>query len=166
MERDYEKIARGILKTAAQTEAPTNLERVLAALRIHHERPWHLSQDVWDALGRPRRANRTRFQGQAKRETAASRWRLAHEIAHHVIHGAEPLGGASWDTHEREYEADLLAASLLIPTPWLKRAVTKMVKAHGDLDIEGLAKTFSVGRHEMEKRLRQVDLLTGEVHRM
>lgn len=166
MERDYEKIARGILKTAALAEPPTNLERVLAALRIHHERPWHLSQNVWDALDRPGRSNRTRFQGQAKRETAASRWRLAHEIAHHVIHGAEPIRGASWETHEREYEADLLAAALLIPAPWIKKVVTKMEKAHGDLDIEGIAKTFAVGRHEMEKRLRQLDLLKGEVHRM
>src|SRR2546422_10204841 len=110
MDKDLKKIARGILRNAAQKEPPTDLARLLAYLRIHHERPWHLSQDVWEGLGRPARG-RTRFKGQEQAATARERWKLAHEIAHHILHGAEPhVRGASWETHELEYEADLQAA--------------------------------------------------------
>lgn len=161
MDKDFKKIARGILRNAAQKEPPTDLARVLAYLRIHHERPWHMKQDVWEGLGRPARAGRTRFQGQARRPTATQRWRLAHEIAHHVLHGAEPRRGASWETHELEYEADLLAAELLIPDPWIERAIKKAEKEHHHLDVEELARAFEVGRQEMEKRLTQLGLLKG-----
>lgn len=159
--RDLKKIARGILRSAAQKEPPTDLARVLAYLRIHHEKPWHLSIDAWEALDRSDRG-RTRFKSQARAAAARDRWRLAHEIAHHVLHGAVPhLRAGSWETHELEYEADLFAAELLIPDPWIARAVKKA--GDGRLDIEALAKQFQVGRHEMEKRLRQLDLLRGEV---
>src|SRR5438132_2715292 len=117
IDKDTKKIARGILRNAAQKEPPTDLERLLAYLRIHHERPWHLSQDVWNGLGRPARG-RTRFKRQEQAATARERWRLAHEIAHHVLHASQAHArGTSWQTHELEYEADLLAAELLIPHP-------------------------------------------------
>lgn len=163
MEKDHKKTARAILRTAGQTQPPTDLERVLVALRIFHERPWHLSADVWQSLNRPSRG-RTRFKVQERAATARQRWRVAHEIAHHVLHGAEPhVRGASWETHELEYEADLLAAELLIPDPWIKRALKAHTDEHRHVDIEGLATTFGVGRQEMEKRLKQLDLLEGEV---
>jgi hypothetical protein len=164
MQKDLKKVARQILRSAAQKEPPTDLERLLAYLRIHHERPWHLSDNAWDALARPTRG-RTRFKAQERGATARERWRVAHEIAHHVLHGAEPRArGATWETHELEYEADLLAAELLIPDPWLARAVRKRGDAH-HLDIEALARQFGVGRMEMEKRLRQLELLPAEVLR-
>jgi hypothetical protein len=163
IEKDYKKIARGILRNAAQKEPPTDLARVLAYLRIHHERPWHLSQDVWEGLGRPSRG-RTRFTSYERAPTPRDRWKLAHEIAHHVLHAAVPhLRGGSWESHELEYEADLMAAELLIPDPWLARAVKKQSGGEHTLDIEELARTFAVGRQEMEKRLRQLDLI-GEQH--
>jgi uncharacterized protein DUF955 len=163
MDKDLQKIARGILRNAGQSAPPTDLARVLAYSRIHHERPWHLSQDVWEGLGRPARG-RTRFKGQEQAETARARWKLAHEIAHHILHGAEPhVRGASWETHELEYEADLLAAELLIPEPWLTKALKRSERDHHTADIEELAAEFKVGRHEMEKRLRQLDLLRGEI---
>lgn len=158
--KDLKKTARTILRAAGQKEAPTDLARVLAYLRIHHERPWHLSLDVWESLGQSQRG-RTRLSAQRRATTPRERWRLAHEIAHHVLHGAEPqLRRGDWQTHELEYEADLLAAELLIPDPWIQRAV----KRFGDhLDIDELARQFQVGKHEMEKRLRQLELLSGEV---
>jgi len=163
IEKDPKKIARGILRNAAQKEPPTDLARVLAYLRIHHERPWHLSQDVWLGLGRPARG-RTRFKSQERAPGARDRWKLAHEIAHHVLHGAVPhLRAGTWESHELEYEADLLAAELLIPDPWLARALKKAGNENHPADIEELARTFQVGRQEMEKRLRQLDLLRGEV---
>ena len=163
IEKDPKKIARAILRNAAQKEPPTDLARVLAYLRIHHERPWHLSQDVWEGLGRPTRG-RTRFKIQERAPGARDRWKLAHEIAHHVMHGAQPhLRAGTWETHELEYEADLLAAELLIPDPWLARAIRKAESESHPADIEELAQTFQVGRQEMEKRLRQLDLLRGEV---
>lgn len=163
IDKDPKKIARGILRNAAQKEPPTDLARVLAYLRIHHERPWHLSQDVWEGLGRPARG-RTRFKSQERTAGARDRWKLAHEIAHHVLHGAVPqLRAGSWESHELEYEADLLAAELLMPDPWVARAVKKAGNEHGPTDLEDLARTFQVGRQEMEKRLRQLDLLKGEV---
>lgn len=158
MKPDLAKTARGILRNAAQKEPPTDLARILAFLRIHHERPWHLSHDAWEGLGRPSRG-RTRFKGQERAAGPRERWRLAHEIAHHVLHGAEPRArGASWETHELEYEADLLAAELLIPGPWVERLLKQAQRGHHPLDIEALARTFGVGRGEMEKRLRQLDL--------
>src|SRR5579864_8544545 len=211
IDKDPKKIARGILRNAAQKEPPTDLARVLAYLRIHHERPWHLSQDVWEGLGRPARGRtrfktagkpsgpsgrwklaheiahhilhgavphlqdvweglgrpargRTRFKTAGKPSGPSGRWKLAHEIAHHILHGAVPhLRGGTWETHELEYEADLLAAELLMPDPWLARAVKKAEKEHQSVDLEELARTFQVGRQEMEKRLRQLDLLRGEV---
>ena len=78
--------------------------------------------------------------------------------------GAQPhLRAGSWETHELEYEADLLAAELLIPDPWLARALKKAENENHPAEIEELARTFQVGRQEMEKRLRQLDLLRGEV---
>ncbi|MGZ4128798.1 MAG: ImmA/IrrE family metallo-endopeptidase [Actinomycetota bacterium] len=163
IDKDLKKIARTILRSAGQKEPPTDLARVLAYLRLHHERPWHLSQDVWQGLGRPTRG-RTRFKSQERAPGARDRWKLAHEIAHHVLHGAVPqLRAGSWETHELEYEADLLAAELLIPDPWLQRAVKKADRENHPLDLEELAREFKVGKHEMEKRLRQLDLLRGEV---
>jgi len=163
IDKDPKKIARGILRNAAQKEPPTDLARILAYLRIHHERPWHLSQDVWEGLGRSARG-RTRFKTAGKPSGPNGRWKLAHEIAHHVLHGAVPhLRAGTWETHELEYEADLLAAELLMPDPWLARAVKKAESEHQPLDLEDLARTFQVGRQEMEKRLRQLDLFRGEV---
>jgi len=162
-EKDYKKIARQVLKTAGQSAPPTNLERVLTALRLFHERPWHLATDVWEGLSRPSRG-RTRFKSQERAATARQRWRVAHEIAHHVLHGAVPhLRAGSWDSHELEYEADLLAAELLIPDPWIKRALKSHTDEHRQVDVEGLAAEFAVGRQEMEKRLKQLGLLEGEV---
>jgi len=164
MEKDLKKIARGILRNAAQKEPPTDLERILAYLRIHHERPWHLSQDVWQGLGRRPTRGRTRFKAQERSLGARDRWRLAHEIGHHVLHGAEPhLRAGSWEGHELEYEADLFAAELLIPDPWIARAVKKAEGDHHTHDIEEFAREFQVGKQEMEKRLRQLDLLRGEI---
>lgn len=161
IDKDLKKLAKGILRNAAQKEPPTDLARVLAYLRIHHERPWHMKQDVWDGLGRPDRG-RTRFKSQERGPTPRDRWKLAHEIAHHVLHGAIPhLRGASWETHELEYEADLLAAELLIPDPWITRAVKKL--GEYSMEIEELARAFGVGRAEMEKRLQQLDLMQAHV---
>ena len=81
-----------------------------------------------------------------------------------VLHGAEPhLRAGSWETHELEYEADLLAAELLMPESWLEREIKRVEKEHHHLDIEDLARSFGVGRQEMEKRLRQLGLLRGEI---
>ncbi|MFA5890358.1 MAG: ImmA/IrrE family metallo-endopeptidase [Actinomycetota bacterium] len=157
MEKDLKKIVRGILKNAAQKEPPTDLARVLAYLRIHHERPWHLSPDTWDALSAPARG-RTRLVSGERIAGARRRWRLAHEIGHHVLHGAQPhLRAGTWETHELEYEADLFAAELLIPDPWIARAVGTQDPSH--FDIDELARAFEVGRDELERRLRQLDLL-------
>jgi hypothetical protein len=158
IDKDFAKIGARTLKSAGITEPPVDLERLCAYLRLHHERPWHLSTDVWDALNRPSRG-RTRFKSQESRGlNARHRWKVAHEIAHHLIHGAEPhLRAGTWETHEIEYEADLLAAELLMPPS----AVKKAAKAHGD-DLDALAKEFGVGSREMEKRLRELGLLPEE----
>lgn len=159
---DLEKKARHVLRAAAIKEVPVDLERVLAYLRLHHERPWHLSTDVWDALTRTDRG-RTRFKGQAMRATSRERWRLAHEIGHHVLHGAEPIPRqAQWQKNELEHEADLFAAELLMP-PTLVNKVVKQAERTHHFDIDELARQFKVGRAEMEKRLRQLGLLTKEV---
>jgi predicted transcriptional regulator len=164
IERDLGKIARATLKGASQTELPTDLQRVLAYLRIHHERPWHLSEDAWASLGRPQSRGRTRFKNQETSTTPRQRWRLAHEIAHHVLHSAVPhRRDATWETHELEYEADLFAAELLMPETWVKKTLKRDEKAHQHLDIDSLASEFGVGSREMEKRLRQLELLQGEV---
>ncbi|HEX9776164.1 MAG TPA: ImmA/IrrE family metallo-endopeptidase [Actinomycetota bacterium] len=163
IDHDLKKTARTILRGASQKEPPTDLARILAYLRIHHERPWHLSDDAWSQLSRPSRG-RTRFKSQEASLTPRKRWRVAHEIAHHALHGAVPhLRAGTWETHEIEYEADLFAAELLMPDPWLKRAVDKARSGHAHLSIDDLASAFGVGAKEMEKRLVQLDLLAGEI---
>jgi uncharacterized protein DUF955 len=154
------KRAKQTLKASSINEAPVDLERVLAYLRLHHERPWHLSTDVWDALTRPGRG-RTRLKRQERAPTARERWRLAHEIGHHVLHGGEPVPRqVQWEKNELEHEADLFAAEILMP----EALVQKSVKDMGNhIDIEEAARAFRVGRQEMEKRLRQLGLLRGEV---
>ena len=164
IEKDLPKIAKKTLDGASQNGPPTDLERVLAHLRIHHERPWHLSEDAWASLGRPHHRGRTRFKRQETATTARLRWRLAHEIAHHVLHSATPhRRDGTWETHELEYEADLFAAELLMPASWVKAALDKAERVHEALDIDLLARAFTVGSREMEKRLRQLGLLKGEV---
>jgi hypothetical protein len=155
------KRAKSTLKAAGIKEAPVDLERVLAYLRLHHERPWHLSTDVWEGLARPATRGRTRLKRQERAPTARERWRLAHEIGHHVLHAdhASPRQ-AGWEKNELEHEADLFAAELLIPEAVAEKTVKSF---EGRIDIEEIARTFRVGRQEMEKRLRQLGLLRGEV---
>jgi hypothetical protein len=154
------KRAKQTLKASSIKEAPVDLERVLAYLRLHHERPWHLSTDVWDALTRPGRG-RTRLKRQERAPTARERWRLAHEIGHHVLHGGEPVPRqVQWEKNELEHEADLFAAEILMPEALVEKAVKDM---GNQIDIEEAARAFRVGRQEMEKRLRQLGLLRGEV---
>lgn len=161
IDKDFRKIGKQTLKAAGITDVPVDLERLVAYLRLHHERPWHLSADVWDSLNRPSRG-RTRFKGHESRGiNARHRWRVAHEIAHHIVHGAVPhLRAGTWETHEIEYEADLLAAELLMP----EAAVKKLLKTHGVEDLDSLAKQIGVGPRELEKRLRELDLLPEEQH--
>lgn len=162
---DLEKKARHVLKAAGIKDVPVDLERVLAYLRLHHERPWHLSTDVWMALTRKDRG-RTRFRGQAMRATSRERWRLAHEIGHHVLHGAEPVQpSGQWERNELEHTADLFAAELLMPPTMVEKAVKEAERDH-HLDVEEMARGFKVGRTEMEKRLRQLGLLKKEMPRM
>lgn len=160
IDKDHSKIAKATLKNAGIREAPVDLQRILAYMRLHHERPWHLSSDMWESLSRPTRG-RTRFKQQETHGiNARHRWRIAHEIAHHLVHGAVPhLRAGTWETHELEYEADLLAAELLMPEQLLKKGL----KEHGE-DLDGLARAFGVGAKELEKRLRELDLLSGELH--
>jgi hypothetical protein len=159
---DIEKKARHVLKSAGIKEPPIELERVLAYLRLHHERPWHLSTDVWDALARPGRG-RTRFTKQERRATSRERWRLAHEIGHHVLHGSHPVGRqGQWQRNELEHEADQFAAELLMPAALIEKAAAQADR-HPHVDIEELARLFKVGRQEMEKRLKQLGLLRFEV---
>ena len=154
------KRAKKVLTSAGIKDTPVDLERVLAYLRLHHERPWHLSADVWEGLTRPGRG-RTRLKAQERAPTARERWRLAHEIGHHVLHGDQPVPRqAQWEKNELEHEADLFAAELLMPGA----ALEKVVKGfEGQIDIEEAARAFRVGRQEMEKRLRQLGLFRGEV---
>jgi uncharacterized protein DUF955 len=157
------KRTRSVLKQAGIKDAPVDLERVLAYLRLHHERPWHLSADVWEGLARPARG-RTRFKAHERAPTARERWRLAHEIGHHVLHGDQPSARqVSWEKNELEHEADLFAAELLMPEQIVAKVVKEFAKVSDGLDIEEAARTFRVGRQEMEKRLRQLGLLRGEV---
>lgn len=156
-----EKKARHVLKAAGIKDVPVDLERVLAYLRLHHERPWHLSTDVWEGLTRPGRG-RTRLTRQERSPTARGRWRLAHEIGHHVLHGSEPVPRTvQWEKNELEHEADLFAAELLMPGAQVERVAKELGGHH--LDIEEVSRTFRVGRQEMEKRLRQLGLLHKEV---
>lgn len=158
-----EKRAKQILRAAAIKDAPVDLERLLAYLRLHHERPWHLSTDVWDALTRGKRG-RTRITSQERRLTSRGRWKLAHEIGHHVVHTGQPAdrGVGDWERNELEHEADLFAAEVLMPAPLVEKAVKSLDKDH-PMDVEELARSFKVGRQEMEKRLRQLGLLRKEI---
>jgi hypothetical protein len=162
MENDViAKRAKSALRSSGIKEAPVDLARVLAYLRLHHERPWHLSTDVWEGLARPATRGRTRLKRQERAATARERWRLAHEIGHHVLHAdqASPRQ-PGWEKNELEHEADLFAAELLMPEQLVEKAVKEL---DGQIDIEETARTFRVGRQEMEKRLRQLGLLRGEV---
>jgi uncharacterized protein DUF955 len=154
------KRAKQALKQSSIKDPPVDLERMLAALRLHHERPWHLSTDVWEGLTRPARG-RTRLKRQERAPTARERWRLAHEIGHHVLHGGEPIPRqAQWEKNELEHEADQFAAEILMPQGLVEKAAKDF---NAQIDIEEIARTFRVGRQEMEKRLRQLGLLRGEV---
>src|SRR5919108_4126697 len=133
------KRAKSTLKASGIKDVPVDLERVLAYLRLHHERPWHLSADVWEGLTRPGRG-RTRLKAQERAPTARERWRLAHEIGHHVLHGNQPIPRqVQWEKNELEHEADLFAAELLMPAV----VVEKVVKGfEGRIDLEEAARTF------------------------
>jgi Zn-dependent peptidase ImmA (M78 family) len=59
----------------------------------------------------------------------------------------------------------LFAAELLMPPTMVQKAVKDAARAQ-QVDIEDMARSFKVGRTEMEKRLRQLGLLTKEMPRM
>ena len=78
-----------------------------------------------------------------------------------MLHGDQPTPRqVQWEKNELELEADLFAAELLMPAPLVEKAVKEF---EGRIDIEETARSFRVGRQEMEKRLRQLGLLRGEV---
>jgi Zn-dependent peptidase ImmA (M78 family) len=119
-----------------------------------------LSADVWEGLARPTRGRKS-LKAQERAPTARERWRLAHEIGHHVLHGDHPVPRqAQWEKNALEHEADLFAAELLMPEALVEKAVKDL---EGHIEIEEIARAFRVGRQEMEKRLRQLGLLRGEV---
>ncbi len=79
---------------------------------------------------------------------------IAHEIAHHQLHGDEL---AYMKNCKRDYfhrEADVFAAELCMPTSILKEEARKWCN-----DFRWLAKSFSVSETAMVRKLQELGIL-------
>lgn len=83
------------------------------------------------------------------------RFTIAHEIAHYVLH-RDVIGNELIDdtfyrsglSEQREYEANALAAEILMPWP----LVTRLMQS-GERDVEALAQTLQVSTAALNIRL-------------
>ncbi|MCK4267430.1 MAG: ImmA/IrrE family metallo-endopeptidase [Actinomycetia bacterium] len=84
---------------------------------------------------------------------------IAHEIAHHQLHGDEL---AYMKNCKRDYfhrEADVFAAELCMPTSILKEEAKKW-----NNDFRWLAQTFSVSETAMVRKLQELGILKGKTY--
>ena len=97
------------------------------------------------------------------------RFSIAHEIGHLLLHEGRPMfvdkavrvnwrnGDAALGEISEEVEANRFAAALLIPTPLLKAAITRIVRNNDEIDTETLirelANRFLVSQQAMDYRL-------------
>ncbi len=84
---------------------------------------------------------------------------IAHELAHHQLHGDEL---AYMKNSKRDYfhrEADVFAAALCMPTKMVKQEARKWCN-----DYHFLAEIFSVGETAMVRRLQEIGLLRDKLY--
>lgn len=104
------------------------------------------------------------------------RFSVAHEIGHHQMHGDHPavfVDGSMIDFRDehsasgedwREIQANRFAAALLMPKPFLMRALAgRNIDMLNDDDelLDELARAFGVSRQAMTYRLMNLGLLRG-----
>lgn len=104
------------------------------------------------------------------------RFSIAHEIGHLVLHEGEPVfvdrqirtyhrdGRSALGELPREVEANALAAALLMPRPFIVRALSEMAESGEGTDrgglVAGLARQFHVSHQAMEYRLTNLGVLS------
>ena len=100
---------------------------------------------------------------------ARQRFSIAHEIGHLLLHDGRPMfvdkavrvnwrnADAALGEISEEIDANAFDASLLMPTPFLKSAITRIVRQRAGIDpetlIRELADRFRVSLQAMEYRL-------------
>jgi len=96
------------------------------------------------------------------------RFTIAHEIGHMLLHADEPLivddhGFAligmrrDDDRSDRETEANLFAAALLMPGDWVTKEIGDLeINVEDDAEIRRLARRFGVSQQAMMYRLMQL----------
>jgi Zn-dependent peptidase ImmA (M78 family) len=165
-----DSIVGDLLEEAKITGPPVDVER-LAGLRNASVVSDELDKGVSGALLRRTEGNVILV----NRDHAHTRQRftIAHELGHLLLHDGRPVivdhvvrahvnlrdERSSLATDREEIDANQFAANLLMPAPFVRELVAKMLtRRTGDSVIPGLAKAFDVSEQAMEYRLINLGL--------
>lgn len=174
-----ERNAQELLRSAAALSVPVDLDRVAnwLGVRVHDE---GLEDDVSGVLivkGKERHILVNKAHHGNRR-----RFTIAHELGHLRLHDSEGdrifidhqirvyqrVGEASSDVYKQpgsltdmrqEREANMFAASLLMPAPLVMRAALER-DMRDEFDVAALAKTFGVSEQAMSIRLQQLRVVS------
>ncbi len=152
----YRRQAEELIKGLGLNEPPIDVRKVADGLKIEIIEmtlpSWffgvlvNLHDDFYITLNKAMPEHRKNFT-------------IAHEIAHHQLHGDEL---AYMKNSKRDYfhrEADVFAAELCMPTLIVREEAKKW-----NNDFRWLAKTFSVSETAMVRKLQELGILKGKMY--
>lgn len=166
---ELERRALGLLREFALNQPPVDVDFLAKAKRIRVERT-NLGEDCSGIL--VRKGGRAVIGVNWTDPPVRQRFTMAHEIAHHELHGGETYvdrgnyivqfrdasSGSGTKTEERE--ANQFAAALLMPAPWVRQAFLQQPFDLTDDDgLRSLAERFQVSTQAVSYRLGNLGLL-------
>ena len=163
-----ERRAEQLLVKAGVDTTPVPVEQVAAHLGIRIEVA-DLGGDCSGVL--VRNGNRAVIGVNGEHHSNRQRFSIAHEIAHFVLHEGDTYIDKGYRIHFRdlesgsgtkseEMEANAFAATLLMPTKWIKGAFKQQAfELTEDDSLEMLAKKFKVSTQAMTYRLMNLRLI-------
>ena len=163
--------AAELLKSRGITKPPVPIDEIVASLGISlHYQP--LESNVSGVL--VRRGDSVRIGVNASHHPNRQRFTIAHELAHHILHPESPtvfVDGAfvhfrgddvSDPEDARELEANVFAASLLMPEAYLKADLKgKLIDAFDEAAMKSLANRYQVSPQALTIRLVRLGFAGG-----
>ena len=164
-----ERMAEGLLANAGVNSAPVDLNRVAEHLCIKIQYV-DLGEDCSGVL--VRNGDRAVIGVNEDHHSNRQRFSIAHEIAQFVLHSGDTYIDKGYrvqfrdlesgsGTKREEMEANALAAALLMPAAWVRRAfLLKPFDLAEDDVLKMLADNFNVSTQAMTYRLMKLRMIS------
>lgn len=143
---------------AHQVDAPIDISALATAFGLDVYESYDLGDGISGMIGRDRNSESGYYISvNAAESYLRRRFTIAHEIAHYLLHRDKIGNGLSDDrmyrsdnvSTQEEYQANNLAAELLMPRALMNQAIR-----HEFSGVHGLARKFEVSEPAMKVRLR------------